>query len=498
MAKTRQGGKTPVKPKILVTIPSIVVANAFFVQSRAFQDLTDDFDIYICCYTGNLKGVDVNIFNGMGFCGIYGYEDSSRRRKIYPWQLQINTLGGRKYSRSCGVIYDMNQRAYGNLRQRMIHRTLGASSSSARFMNYIFEKYSGENDSLKKIIEAIKPDLMITFLSGNSTVEIESIKSAHLHGIPIAGIQYGIDNLCTRGLMPFLPDYVGVWGYQSRIFAEKMHGIPPERIFHVGAPFSDEFKKPSDRTESEIKTALGLPGGKRVLFYAGSIWAYNEVRHLKLIDDAIEAGELENCCVFYRPHPFQHRVKGDIDFFEQEFKHVYIDPALTEQYKIAKKQNKDFSFDRDKTPIEFTHIKGILEVSSVIIAQISTMMFQGAILGVPSVGILYVDRANEKYWRRWEFEEMSFIRAMPGICLCLNPDGLIADCRKALEWSEDAVIRKAMKNHVCSAIHDDELTYRQRVRHAINAILHRDSDSIYSYLGEPVINIKNRENVIDF
>jgi len=45
-----------------------------------------------------------------------------------------------------------------------------------------------------------------------------------------------------------------------------------------------------------------------------------------------------------------------------------------------------------------------------------------------------------------------------------------------------------MKNYAGLAIHNDELTYSQRVRHAINAILHRDNYSVYSYLGEPIIN----------
>ncbi len=486
------------KPKILITIPSIIVANAFFIQARMFQDMLDDFDIYICCNTGAKKGIDVNIFKNMEFKGILGCQESTRREKIYPFQLHMNTLGGRKFSRNSSIIYDMNKNDYGNIRRQIVHRALGASSFSARVMNYIFEKYAGENESIRNVIDSIKPDLMITFLCGNSTVEIESIKSARLNRIPIVGLQHGWDSISTRGLMPFLPDYMGVWGYQSRIFAEKMHDMPPERIFHAGVPFGDEFKKPCEKSESEIKSRLGLPEGKRVLLYAGSIWAYNEVRNLKLIEDAIEAKELDNCCILYRPHPFQHEAKADIDFFKQEFKHVYLDPALAAQYKTAKEQRKGVSISRNKIEIDFTHMKEIINISSIIVAPLSTVMIQGAIYGTPSVGLLYVDRANERFWRRWEFEELDIIRAMPGICLCPHPNQLIDDCLKALQWSEDEVIIKAMKNYAALAIHNDDLTYGQRVRHAINAILHRDDNSVYSYLGEPIINFKNKENVIDF
>ena len=486
------------KSKILVTIPSIIIANAFFTQNRIFQNLADEFDIHICAYTGAAKGTDPSIFNNMGFKGICGYDFSEKRRRLFPYQLQINTLGGRKLSRNCSVIYEMNKESYGNIRQRMIHRISGITNYSTKLMNHLFEKYIGENEIIKDIIDSVRPDLIITFLSGNTVTEIESIKSARLHGIPIVGLQYSIDNLCTRGLMPFLPDYMGVWGYQSRILAEKIHNMPTERIFHVGAPFGDEFKKPCTQTDSELRAKLGLPKRKRILLYAGSIWAYNEVRNLRLIEDAIEAGDLDNCCVFYRPHPFQHSVRGDMDFSNQKFKHVQIDPALRKHYTTVKNQQIDFDFSRVTTSIDFAYQKRVLTMASVIIAQVSTMMIQGAFLGTPSIGLLYVDSANERFWRRSEFEEMHLTKAMPGICLCLHPDKLIDDCRKALRWAEDKNIINSMKKHAASAIYDDDLTYTQRVRYTINAILHPDNNSVFNYLSKPCINIKNKENVIDY
>ena len=240
------------KPRILVFSPNIITTNAAFLQTRMFQDLIEEFDIYICCNIG-IKGSDPSLLKDRGFKDIFGYEPSKRRQGIASWQLHINTLGGRKFSRNPSLIYEMNKKAYGNTRQRIVHRVLGASSFSARVMNNLFEKYVGENEAITKIIDTIKPDLMITFLCGSSVLEIEAIKSARLNGIPIVGLQYGWDSISTRGLMPFRPDYMGVWGYQSRTFAERMHEMPPERIFHVGVPFGDEFKKPCEKTESEIR-----------------------------------------------------------------------------------------------------------------------------------------------------------------------------------------------------------------------------------------------------
>lgn len=485
------------KKKILLFSPSLSTTNALFPRIPVFQDLTDEFDIYMYCDVSGKGGTDRGFFEKIGIKDFFEYYPPPRRKKIHRMQFHINTLGAGKYLRAGRVIYNANKKRYGNLMQRVIHRTLGSSYYSARAANYLFEKYIGENNNIRNIINSVKPDLMITSLSGNTALEIDAIKCAKLNGVPIMGLQYSWDSLSNRGLMPFQPDYMGVWGYQCRFFAEKVHKMPAERVFHIGAFFDDMLKAEPDRSGAEIRSKLGLPEYKRILFFAGNVWAYNEVRNLKLINDAIEADILKDCCVLYRPHPFQHKPEGDINFFEQNLKHIYVDPDLAKQYKTGQQKDKRLPFKKSME-VDYMHIKGILLISSITIAPLSTMMIQSAACGTPVVGLIYVDKANEQYRFRFENDMLDILKAMPGVSFCMTPEKLLDSCMGTLECSEDKLTIDAMQRSAGEALYSDSLSYSQRLRNAINAIFWPHKHSIYDFLSHPVPDIKKKQNVVDF
>ncbi len=485
------------KKKLLLFSPSLSTTNALFPRIPIFQDLTGEFDIYICCDVNGKGGTESGFFEHIGIKDFFEYSSLSKRKKIHRMQFHINTLGAKKYLRAGRVIYNANKKRYGNLMQRIIHRTLGSSYYSARAANYLFEKYVGEDANIRNIVNAIKPDLMITSLSGNTALEIDAIKCAKLSGVPIMGLQFSWDSLSNRGLMPFQPDYMGVWGYQCRFFAEKVHKMPAERVFHIGAFFDDMLKAEPDRSGAEIRSKLGLPEYKRVLFFAGNIWAYNEVRNLKLINDSIENGILKDCCVLYRPHPFQHKPEGDINFFEQDLQHIYVDPDLAEQYKVGQQKDKRLLFKKSME-VDYMHIKEMLLISSITIAPLSTMMIQSAACGTPVVGLLYVDRANEQYRFRFENDMLDILKAMPGVSFCMMPEKLLDYCVRALECSEDKLTTDAMQRSAGDALYSDSLSYSQRLRNAINSIFWPQNHSVYDFLGHPVHDIKRKQNIVDF
>ncbi len=485
------------KKKILIFSPGIIITNDFFIQYPSFKDIVDDFDVYVCCNADH-KGSDPKLFSNMGFKEVFEHHLSKKREKTKHWQLHINTVGARRLSRHANIIYTMNKKDYGRFNARLVHRIFGCTPTTAKWANDLFERYIGEDRTIKEIIDSVRPDLIITFLAGAGALEIESTKAGKTNNIPVLGIQAAWDRIGGRGLLPFRPDYMGVWGYQSRIIAERLQKMPPERIVHIGAPFGDALKRPPQQSDAAIRAALGLPAGKRVLMFAGNIWAYNEVRNLKIFNDAIESGKLADCCIFYRPHPFQHRAKDDIEFSKQNFKHIYLDPQLADEYTQAHQQKRAYAFSKTKVGIDFRHLKDVMSVLSGVINPLGTMIIQGAMCGVPSVVILYVDRANERYWRRCECEHFDIIRGMPGIILCLGPNELIECCQRALDFSKKTSAIDVMKNTVKSVVYDDELAFSQRVRHAVDAILYPDRRSIYNFLHKPVLDLTKKQNVIDF
>ena len=476
------------KKKLLIFCPNIVVATNFFVLRNVFCDLMDSYELYLCCNTSVKKGNDLNVFEGKGFKGMYEWEASIKRNKIAEWQLHINTLGGKKYSRNGHIIYNMNKKSYGGIKKRIIHRILGTTAFTAKCTSNILELYAGEDKTIKNIVDQVKPDLIITFLCGSAPLEVESIKAGKINNIPVFAIQNAWDNISTRGLLPFMPDYMGVWGYQSRIFAEKMHNMPAERIVHLGFPYSDALREPCEKNDQTIRHELGLPDKKKVIFFPGGIWAFNEVRSLKKIDEAIEKGEFGDFCVFYRPHPFQHHVKNDLDFFEQEFKNVYLDPHMTESYRKAKKAKVAISSGRGKCSIDCEHMKEILKVSSFIVSTLSTVILHGAIMGVPSVSMLYTDEANMHFRGRYDFEELSIAKSWPGVFMCLKEKDLFSYCQKALAFSKDEYKRNLMKTYASNVVHGDAVSFSKRLLSAIEAIFNKNDVSCFHFLGDPVLS----------
>ena len=488
--------------KILIFSPSLVTSNAFFSQSRIFHDIAENYDISICCDTEPSKGTDLTVLKNSGFVNVFGVNIPLRNRKWRYAQWQINILAGKKYSRNCEIMLDTDKLSlsWGSIYiylRHLIFSIIGGCSWLAKLSNRCIESYLGVDNDILAVIRIVQPDIIITALAGFSYLEIEGIKAAKHSAIPIIGLQYGWDSIAKHGIRPFMPDYVGVWGYQSGIYAEKMHQVPPERIFHIGAPFADKFKEQSQKSDAEILSELGLPTGKKNLFFVGSIWAFNEVRLLKLLDDAIEAGILQDCCIFFRPHPFRHTSQGDLNYYDQQFKHVYLDPMLAQKFKCSLESGKAFPFDKGKVGVDNEYTKNILSISSVIISSLSTMMLQGALLGVTSVAVIFVDKENEKYWRRCEFEHLELIRGMPGVILSRTPVDLIKCCQRSLECSQDKQLVAAMKKHVEIAIYNDSLTYSQRLQNAINAILFPHENSIFNFLSDPILDVRKKQNVIE-
>ncbi len=478
-----------IKKKILIFSPGIVITNAFFIESDIFGPLTRDFDLYICANTGS-KGSDLKLFAGKGFKAVYGHAPSSRRQQTMLLELSVNALGGRKYSRNCEIIYNMCKETYGGRLKRMIHRSLGCSLWTAKWTNALIEKYVGTDQKLQELIDQVKPDAIVTFLCGGAVLEIESMKIAKKNRVPVIGLQYGWDNISTWGLMPFLPDFIGVWGYQSRIFAERIHRISSNRIFHLGAPFVDRLRQPQAVSREDVRRRLNLPKDKKIILFAGNIWGFNEVRTLQRLEKAIATGELADCCILYRPHPFQHQQVHDLNYFEQNFKYIYLDPVVADQYRHARLRQQDVEIKNTKVAIDFQHMKEIFSLVDGIIAPLSTYMIQGAVCGVPSVGIAYTDEANKQYRQRFDFEEFSIVKSMPGIYMALRSQDLLPACLKMLKFSESPENKNLLKHYAGFAIQDDGLDVSRRLKNAMGAVVSREDVSLFAYMSSADTNIK--------
>ena len=191
----------------------------------------------------------------------------------------------------------------------------------------------GDNSALHDLLKQEKPDLILhpTVLEGLFVSDL--IQWGKDHSVPSIYLMNSWDNPVVKAITVDAPDRLVVWGEHSRRLAHERLGIPIDQIVSLGAAQFDGYRLPPRESGPEYKRRIGIPVDQRVLLYAGSSKGLNETHHLRLLDQAIEVGDLPPCVVLYRPHPWRATVAGEENFFSVSWKHVVMAPDMDAYYR---------------------------------------------------------------------------------------------------------------------------------------------------------------------
>jgi len=123
-------------------------------------------------------------------------------------------------------------------------------------------------------LRALEPDVVLVsplVAQGRSLVQVDILKSALALGIPCGACIASWDNLTNKGLLRVIPDRVMLWNVAQREEAEKLHGVPRERIVITGAqPFDRWFGRRPERSRRAFCTELGLSPDRPIVLFLGS------------------------------------------------------------------------------------------------------------------------------------------------------------------------------------------------------------------------------------
>ena len=199
------------------------------------------------------------------------------------------------------------------------------------YKNLILSKLKINFDMLKKI-DRFKPDLIIypTHCYEPETFIIpkiaEKVKAKTLFLID------NWDNISCKTVFFNKPDYLGVWGKQSRNHAIKIQNISKNRIFYTGTPKFDNYLL------LRKKKLKNIFKHKYVLFF-GVVELYDDIEVLKnLNEELIKNPTLyKNLKIVYRPHParpniFLHSKKIN------SLKKIILDPYMKNYLKTKNKK----------------------------------------------------------------------------------------------------------------------------------------------------------------
>jgi hypothetical protein len=314
------------------------------------------------------------------------------------------------------------------------------------------------------LVDRVRPDLVFcpTLIHDGSDVEL--LKAARAHGVPIAAFAATWDTLTSKGCFLVPPDALLVWGEESRRHAVEFHDLPAQRVFASGAPHLDIYGEgwPVEPRERFLG-ARGIDPGKRVILFAGTTISYweDEPGQLRALSAAVAGGELKDCVIWYRPHP---RRRGRDVSALGALPGVYVDDQVL-------RQKREGASSYSTRPDDLGHYRDLMEASEAVVAAFSTMILEAALLGKPSlvVGFDLDPRAPARLFRHAEYEHSVELLATPGVTLCRSLDDLKRGILRACS-GEAAALGPALRAHAGRIANNLDGRGRERIVATLEAL----------------------------
>lgn len=261
----------------------------------------------------------------------------------------------------------------------------------------------GNSSSFDRLMEDLRPEVIVhpTVLEGLFVSDL--IRWGRAHGVPTVFLMNSWDNPAVKAMTCGQPDWLVVWGEQTKRLANIHLGMPLDRIKTYGAAQFDVYREPPRLSRAEFFRKCGIPEDRKLAVYAGSSKGVKEVQHLIALENAIEKGHLPSCHILFRPHPWRGTIAGEVDFFSRSWKHISIDPEMADYYRSSL-GNPAIIHSPDT---DYTHT--ILSACDILISPVSTILLEAVMHGKPVLAYLPEEDIDANFFLR-TMANMSFMQ----------------------------------------------------------------------------------------
>jgi hypothetical protein len=259
------------------------------------------------------------------------------------------------------------------------------------------------------------------------------------------------------------PDKLVVWGEQTKRHAVEYLQMPPEDVLIFGAAQFQVYRHPVAETDDELRAMFHVPQGKPIVLYAGVSKSINETRHLRLIEDAIDRGDIPDCHILYRPHPWRGRlVEGETNFFDEKFQHITIDPFMEPYYRRVT-ETPDDAFDM----ADYGVTRKVLELVDGTISTLSTILLETLLLGKPVISFMPAQDMETKYGRSTALgARLAHFQGLwdhAGVTACRSDEALPACVSTLLNDAKDERQRQRIRDESSYFVLQDGPSYGARL-----------------------------------
>jgi hypothetical protein len=459
------------KEKILIVVSSdIFVRN--YILTDAFHQIEEEFECFYIANTNVTNTKPIKCKNN--FIGFY--EINSKSKSIN--QKIFNALTWRHKSRSKSFQYRL-LRSTPSLRAVIkgprktlifrffkwailkplinIKRMLITFDSVAEiYMNYLVSRlthskeleYAIENNEYKYLIypsTAYEPEWLdlVRLCRKNSTKSFFLVDNW--------------DNLSSKTVALEKPDYISVWGQQSKEHAIKIHEFDSNQIFLMGTPRFDSYFK---LRNSEIKSYFDFP----YILFVGTALNFDEEQILYFINDLIEKNKdsLSGLKVIYRPHPWRQN-------------HIKIEPSygkniITDPQSLTGGDDKSIAYQPD-----LNYYPSLLKNAEYIMGGLTSMLIEGLIFYKQFLAFVIDDGTYMTNMKNaWlYFEHFKGLDSIDAITINESFEEIEKNILSCLDkrLSLNKQTLDIQRNYY---LYDDNSSYSERLKNALNEIEEND------------------------
>lgn len=263
-------------------------------------------------------------------------------------------------------------------------------------------------------------------------------------GVPSLTLTTNWDNIAHKIFFQ-QPDRIGVWGEQAYLFARLLQRLPADKILTVGTPRFEPYRQVR-LSKSDARARLGLPPSGPVLLFAGAGVSFDEVSLLEAIEQACADGRLPaDLRVIYKPHPKRHKRAAE-------------PPLRPETYKRVQLLIHEGFTPLEEYPVLLTAVDGM-------ITPMSTMMLEATLMGLPTLGLAYDDKAHGDYsWNNARLNNhLHPILSGPWHAPCSARADFLPALDRLLALAGNEEISQKARAAAGFIIHDDGRSYAERL-----------------------------------
>lgn len=248
---------------------------------------------------------------------------------------------------------------------------------------------------LEALIDHYRPDVLLHPSTFDGYFVNDLVEQGHKRHIPSILLMNSWDNPSIKRATSGVPDWVAVWGEQTRRHTNHFMSVPLNQIVVLGAAQFEVYRVAPRLTRIQFRREHGMPDDCNILLYAGSSKGGLESLHLSWLNEAIASGALLNLCVLYRPHPWGVSRQEAATILEAQWQHVFIESSMKTFLENIRAGINRPGFHM----AEYARTHDVLSCVDAVISPLSTIILESALHKLPVLCFSPGEEDNIGNWR---------------------------------------------------------------------------------------------------